>query len=212
MIIIDFDDTLFDTQQYIRDILALFVQHGVSVEDARAAMKSLILTEHTQVYNYTFEHHLESLQSLGYALPTRVLLHALKALTQKTDYSFSDTVSFLERLSALGQRVILLSAGNESFQRMKYESTQCPPFFDEAVFVQSHKEEYVASVYRVGEPLFFINDKSPENEAVKRLCPHAIVITKHNPYKAVGDHASSMSFPTFDSLLDIATYIETYDR
>jgi FMN phosphatase YigB (HAD superfamily) len=207
MIIIDFDDTLYNTHLLVEQICVVLDTYGISRDEARATMKTAIVVGDVLHYDYSYERHIAVLEQAGHQFDATHLLADLMRITVEHDFTDAQAVECLTRFKALGQHIILLTAGNETFQRMKLNSTALTPFFDDVVVVHGDKDTVVADLPRE-EHMFFINDKSPENEIVAKRFPYVTVITKHNPQKAIGDRVPTMSLPTFDSLLEIADYVE----
>jgi len=207
MFIIDFDGTIYDTHLFIKDIYDVLIRFGVSVIDANKTMKTAILLEGNLHYGYTFDRQLDDLLDLGYVFDRGQVLGSLMSITENKDYTSKDAIIFLEKLKTFGLPLVLLTAGDKTFQMMKFESTQMPLYFDTVECVFGDKDKYVESVYTKGQQIFFINDKELENIEVKKSCPAAEVVTKHNPYKVVANTGEDFGLPTFESLLDIATYV-----
>ena len=70
---IDFDDTLFNSYVFAKDIAAVFMRHGVDAEGHRVAMDRALRGDSVDHYQYSFALHMEKVKELGYAVPDTVL-------------------------------------------------------------------------------------------------------------------------------------------
>ena len=208
MFIIDFDGTLYSTHLLVEEIFRVLASYNVPLDAAKSTMKTAIIVGDDLHYNYSYERQIAVLVEKGYEFDEDALLADLFAITEEYDFADTNAALFLTKLKAFRKPILLLSAGNEAFQKMKLHSTSLSQYFDEVVIVTGDKDAYVAGLAKRGKAIYFINDKVPENEAVKNRCPEAIVITKHNPHKLVGKGEGTLDLPTFDSLLEIADYVE----
>lgn len=208
MFLLDFDGTLFDTHLFSEHIHDVFVQVGVPIDMVIQTRRGTTVQEGERLYyGYTFEKHIDALEQKGFTFDKKAVLHALQQLLVAHDYTNSDTIAFLEQIKQYGRPIRLLTAGDKRFQLMKYHATAMPQYFDDVIVVDGAKEEYVASVYDDLQQIFFINDKAPENDTVKKRFPKIEVITKYNPHKIMGNGKDMLDLPTFDSLAQIATYV-----
>lgn len=209
MFLIDFDGTLYNTYAFIQKIYAVLESHGVSRDDARTTMKTAIIVGDDLHYDYTYERQVSFLKEQGYEFDEQSLLVDLNALFEES-FEDPEAAEFLARVKALNKKVVLLTAGNPQFQKQKLDSTTLGSYFDEFVAIRGDKDKYVQRLSVDREEIVFINDKIPENEAVKALCPEVHVIERFNPNKVIANRVPTMEFPKFDSLLEIADYVEQH--
>lgn len=206
MFVIDFDGTLYNTHLFIEEIFRVLQTYGIPSDVAKETMITAIQVGDDLHYDYSYERHIATLVEKGFEFDEDVLFADLLAITEQHDFADEDAVEFLTRMKALGKPLTLLTAGNEEFQMMKVHSTTLASFFDTIKVVEGDKDQYVAGLSE--EHICFINDKVGENESVKKRCPDVQVITKKNPHKIIGMRTSTFPLPTFDSLLEIAAYVE----
>src|SRR3989339_1200259 len=174
---VDWDDTVYNTVAFKADIFGIFAKHGANEKDIKETFLKSLCTVAPHQYDYTFEEHTQFLRDLGYNLPDTVEAE-LNALFSK-NYLFPDTVMFLEFLKSISDKVVLLSAGDKTFQLNKIRDSGISDRFDELVILSGNKEKYLGDNYN-NNKIFFINDNLRENLSVKQEVPAALVVTKLN--------------------------------
>src|SRR3989338_10060156 len=93
MFIIDFDDTLFDTQRFKTARLHAMFELGVTEEDFWKSYQDATLSSGGH-FTYTNERHAQMLMNYGYDFD--VVYEAFQKTTEDLRmYLFTDTVSFL---------------------------------------------------------------------------------------------------------------------
>lgn len=119
-------------------------------------------------------------------------------------------VSFLEFLKESGQKLILLSLGEESFQKAKIDITGIDKFFDAVHITPNNKELAVAEILKDfnGEKnIWLINDKIEETQSIIQLHPHIKPILRVSPKFLETDYKLSL-MPYFSTLTEIQQYVE----
>ena len=211
MMILDFDNTLYNTNLLKIELEKIFADYGVTPADYASSEQLAIHGSEGTHYDYTVELHIQILHEKGYKIPHEEAVKKIQALFEN-NYAYEDTIFFLEALKKKNDRMVLLTAGNEQFQRAKIQSIKIEDYFDEIICVRGKKEEYVESVYTPHEKIFFINDKLKENIAVKNQRKDICVITKWNPLKNSEEELKNSGVPYFHTLTEILNYLETYGK
>lgn len=163
-IFIDFDYTLFDTNEMRKGLHSIFAMHGVSEEqfaDAERVVKGSGM--------YTIEAHVAAVSDL--VRDTESLLAAANRLLQNTaPYLYSDAVDFMERHS--DSHFTILSFGNEDWQRLKIQNSG---LVSKNVMVQPTSQPKVDYVQQWcvanAEDAVFINDRGSEIDQIHAQCP-----------------------------------------
>lgn len=212
MMILDFDHTLFQTSAFRDDLKELFLKHGVTEDDYVAAEGEAIRGAQGNYYDYTVQLHVQTLEKKGYTISKKEIVNEVDELLKNNMYVYDDTIFFLQELKKNDESIILLTAGNESFQMDKIRSINIQDYFDEIVCVRGEKEKYVESVYTPTEPIFFINDSLKENVAVKNQRDDVYVITKWNPRKNSKEELKLSEIPYFDTLTEILNHLNKYGQ
>lgn len=205
---VDFDYTLYDTEQAKLGVYHVLERYGVSRDDAESTFNlALHGTGPEPFFDYTFEGHIELVAKLGYRFPRKRMLADMSRILAES-YQESDAEFFLSALRGRVDRLVLLTAGSESFQRAKIDSTSIARFFDDIHILHEKKDAYVAGVGDFGARHLFVNDNLRENAAVGKLCPNIVVVTKYHYAKHTDDELRRTNFPFFRKLSDIIPYID----
>ncbi len=123
---------------------------------------------------------------------------------------FSDAVSFLEFLKQTNQPLILLSLGENNFQKTKINITGVDKFFD-SVHITADSKELALSVilndFKNEEDVWFINDKIEETKQVMAGFPQLKPILKISPRFTEDEYRLSL-IPYFSTLTQIQQYVQ----
>lgn len=168
-IIIDFDDTLFDTASLKQDFLALFACFGVPAKEFWETYKIAYSQNDLAVYNLA--RHIDIVCRQFPNLDKKSLLaEAKEILRNNRKYLINGAEEFLNGLSNLGVPLILLSLGDADFQKQKVESSGAAKFFQTIIFTGRKKSEVVTPLIKdvIGD-IIFINDKIKETQEVAEL-------------------------------------------
>lgn len=207
MFIVDFDDTLFDTQAFKQERLVALRHLGVSDELYWETYKRAYNDEDGNV-TYTNERHAAAFA--GTDIDQNKVLEALSDISKNRaqEFLFRDAVQFLKKLRVHNQPIILLSLGASSFQHAKVSGTNIDQHVDRVVIVDSAKEHGIADQLSgvLSEKVWLINDKIDETLRLIRLFPVMNAVLKRGPFVSE-DAYKKIHVPYFDSLTDIATYV-----
>lgn len=207
MYIIDFDDTLFDTQRFKQARLEAVQMLGISDEEYWETYRQA-RNSPDGLFTYSNERHAAVLAELGY--DEREVLRQLESTTGTAlyDFLFSDAVYFLEELKKTGRPMILLSLGNPGFQELKTKGVGVHVFFDRLFMVHDTKsqvlEELFAAVARSG--VWFINDKIEETKKLLAEFPFMKAVLKQSPRFELSAYRES-GMPFFRTLAAVGEYI-----
>jgi len=207
---VDFDKTIFDCDKFEKDMWAIFERHGVGLEDYSATYKKSLNTVSSDLFDYSFLEHVDFLKELDYDLDDSVVAE-LVSLLDKNNYLFPDTEEFLQFLRENTKTMILLTAGDEDFQKTKIEKTKLGQWFDDVQVVLGHKEDFLADRIKPDNSIFFVNDSIRENLIVKESFPEILIITKFNPLRYTLEDAKNSHIPFFETLTEIKKYIKEYE-
>ena len=203
---VDFDKTIFDCYKFEKDIWAVFARHGVKQEDYSTTYKKSLCTVSSDLFDYNFQEHVKFLQELGYKLNKEVEIE-LGKLLDKNNYLFPDTEEFLQFLRENTKKMVLLTAGDDEFQKTKIEKTKLGHWFDEVEIVFGHKEDFLADKIKLGDVVFFVNDSLRENLIIRENFPEILIVTKLNPVRYTIDEAKKSGIPFFETLREIKNYV-----
>ncbi len=208
MIYIDFDMTLYNTENFVKDICDIFHTHGVPLDIAYEAKERAVATDVLLHFDYTFERHIAAVRSLGQDVDQKIVLKELNGLfTNK--YVFAGAIEFIASLKECGHKVILLTAGNANFQRSKVQGSGVNVHVHQEVYIPGGKDVYVRERMEK-EKTFFINDNGRENVLVKKMNPDVEVITKLNPTKNYAHVLEELHIPIYSTFDEIYAYVITH--
>jgi hypothetical protein len=206
MFIIDFDDTLFRTQDFKMARQEALQEVGVSKIQYETTYK-LARTSSDGLFTYSDERHASELAKLGFE--KEKMLCALQGTTERAgDFLDGQAVDFLKIIERRLEPKVLLSLGDPSFQELKVRGSGVSSFFDRLFMVETTKEKIIGELvrYHPEQIVWFINDKVTETSAVVKRFPVVQAVLKVSPSIPRTEYETS-NLPYFDSLLDIAAYV-----
>ncbi|MBI5222302.1 MAG: hypothetical protein HY980_02285 [Candidatus Magasanikbacteria bacterium] len=203
---VDFDKTIFDCYKFEKDIWTIFERKGVKREDYSATYKKSLCTVSSDLFDYNFQEHVKFLRELGYKLGGEVRIE-LEGLLDKNNYLFPDTEEFLQFLRGNTKKMVLLTAGDDEFQKTKIKKTKLGGWFDEVEVVRGHKEDFLANKIKTGDKALLVNDSIRENLIIRKNFPEVLIIIKFNPLRYTIDDAKKSGIPFFETLKEIKNYV-----
>ena len=209
MFIIDFDDTLFDTQAFKEARLKALKKFGVSTELFWTTYKKARVNN-DGVFTYSDIIHAQILGSAGYS--ETEILKAFKNVNKKIkSFLMKDTEDFLKFLKTFKQPLILLSLGETGFQELKVKETGIDKYFDRMFMINKSKGQVLQELIKAGQDYWFINDKVDEAQQLKISFPNLQIVLKMS--EAFPREVYSKSgLPHFPTLAEIQNYLKIYAR
>lgn len=208
MIIIDFDDTLFNTNAFKQARLEAVKKAGVSADVFWQTYKKA-RNDQNGIAIYTDKRHAAVLAEAG--CDEKKVLAALQGVSARIrEFLFPDAIEFLHRLRRLGQTMILLSLGDSGFQEGKVSRSGVRDYFDQVVMVDSVKEPALAELcggMGEEEAVWFVNDKVPETQALARKFSRLKPVLKASGAIPREEYEAS-GLVYFETLKEIQTYLE----
>ncbi len=207
MFIIDFDDTLFETEKYKLARMERLINLGVPEKVFWQSYDAARVDEIGQ-FAYSDERHAHILADLGYE--REKMLVALQSVTKEmTNFLDSEALSFLSDLQDYGQSLVLLSLGDPSTQADKVTAVGIANYFTKIYLVKENKISVLGQLLsgvQSGETAWFINDKPQENTEVAAAFPKLKLVAKMSPRFTEEDYKLS-GVPWFKTLSEIQDYI-----
>ena len=205
-IIIDFDDTLFDTVSMKEDLLALFARFGMSAEKFWETYRASYFRNDLASYNLW--HHVDIACQQFSNLDKKSLLTEAEAFFKNGRYLLAGVMDFLNELRNLGVPLILLSLGDAEFQKQKVESVGVAKFFNEVIFTGRKKVDAIQPLIKEANgDIIFINDKINETREVVALSIQIKPILRVKNGVEMFDYKQS-GWPFFQTLSEIALFIK----
>jgi FMN phosphatase YigB (HAD superfamily) len=163
-IIFDFDDTLFDTKKFKKDIFGELISLGIK--------ENIIKKTYKECRNdYCLLKHIKALKKHNLQIPN--LIHKKISNLSLKSYLFPKVAKDLKKLSKENY-LILLTKGDKGFQNTKINSSNISKYFEEIHITKKNKEEFLKDK-KYPHPIYFINDKKSENRIIKKMFPKIIV-------------------------------------
>lgn len=209
MFLIDFDDTLFDSQALKRALLSVAQECGVS--------EDIFWQSYKKAYNlpdgrfaYHVNRHANVLGEMGF--DKEKIQKQIQAVIAKIDqFLFTDAKTFLNKIKSLNEQVILLSLGDPSFQEIKVNGAGIMNFFDQVFMVDKSKGEIIKQLIdeTKDKNVWLINDKPQEAINLHKQFPTLKIVLKKSPAFNKEEYLKS-GYEFFDNLLDIYQYVEKH--
>lgn len=212
MFIIDFDDTLFDTERFKQARLNAVKKLGVP-EDVYWHTYTTAIQNATGNMYYGDRQHAEAMAEHGFDADA---LEKNLVETSNPDampgWLFPDAMQFLQALKDAGARTLLLSHGTSAFQTTKIHHSGVLPYFDDVTIISGSKVPWVkAMTGQTKDTVWFINDKVAETQEVAGAVPGAVALLKvasrfpHRDYETSG-------LPYFHTLAEILEYVREQEK
>ncbi len=207
MFIIDFDDTLFDTQGFKAARLHAVEELGVSDEvywetyrEARNSSDGL--------FTYSDLRHAEMISRRGFD-KDEVLAH-LQTTTGEDlkDFLFPTTCDFLDGLKKYNETMILLSLGDPAFQDLKVKGSCIGKHFDRMFMVDKTKEDVLKKIFEKNDTtdVWFINDKVSETLELAKKFEGMNIVLRRSLNIDLHEYDDS-GLPFYETLEEIGVYI-----
>lgn len=204
MFIIDFDDTLFDTQAFKQARLEAMKDLGVSDELYWQTYKQAV-RNHEGIFTYSNKRHAEVLAMHGFS--EELVFRAFEEI-EISQFIFPDTINFLEEIKSLGQPLVLLSLGDSEFQYLKVKACGIEKYFDRVFMVDDTKEHTLRELFNLvsQDDVWFINDKVLETKDLVKIFPQLKVVLRMSP--SIREEEYEMGgLPYFKTLTEIKNYV-----
>ena len=172
---LDLDNTLLATRTFYHEFYrTLLLAEGNTEREIEASYK--FFANGTTLAGELFSPK-RQMEILGWREVTkeRVLLEIENILREKRGFIFPEVVSVLMELRMRGVTLILLTFGDEEFQKQKIIASGIAHHFDEIKITGSDKTEMVLAD-KEGEAIVFVDDKA---EFMERLSERKDIQTFH---------------------------------
>lgn len=177
-IFIDFDDTIFATRIFKRDLQKiLWKRFDMSEDDFQKSRDVFSGTFGKSGEKYTFNRYVEVVAGIVQADDGRVFDVISGFFSGDLSvYIFDDVIKTLEKLK--DHELILLSYGDKDFQMRKIRGSGIERYFKEVIIVDGDKYEAIKEYAGFNERVVLVDDKSVYFEAVKNANEKNISIHK----------------------------------
>lgn len=164
-IIFDFDDTLFDTNRFKKDIFQILEKTGLKKDLLQKTYLEVIEKD-----NYTFKKHLKEIRRSVSKLNTKEVSKSLHNLLENK-YLFESVEINLKKLKER-HKIILLTKGDVEFQNIKIKESGISKIFNKKdIYIVAKDKLSIIKKINLEEEVYFINDKKTENDLIKKEFP-----------------------------------------
>lgn len=206
MVIFDFDHTLLDTHRFKEAIVGAIAVFGPAKEEVRNAHERSMGRREDRTGIYDPDRHIELLrESFPDDESMQKARTAIDGVLESTgDFLYPGVEGFLGRLKARGYRLILLTFGNEEWQKKKVGNSGISGYFDDVIATSGSKGEVLKEIACGGEPVFVVNDNPRETRDMMEEAPELHYVIKCGP-KCMDDGLDIPVVDTFGELEQLIT-------
>jgi FMN phosphatase YigB (HAD superfamily) len=185
-IVLDFDDTIFNTHQLMQEVLAVFNGLGFQEEQFWDAYKEC----KKRVGDFDSEILINLLSELKSFDKEKVSTEIDSIISKSRNFVYPDFFDFAKNFNK--KDLILLSFGTIDFQGMKIKNSGIIPYFQEIIITEKDKTDDLKNILikNKGEKIFFIDDKAEQIDKVKEKLPQIIAMKMERPQ---GGHINTES-------------------
>jgi len=176
-IILDFDDTIFNTHQLMREFLEIVKKFNFTEEEFFGAYQECkkIVGDFDPK---TIIRLLDEIRSFDRIRAEQEVSLMLKDLR---DFIYPDFFNFANNFHK--KDLILLSFGTTGTQKIKIDNSKIAKFFEEIIITSRDKAEDVKPIFEKykKEKIFFIDDKTVQVDNIKSKFPEIITMKIKRP-------------------------------
>ena len=171
IIVIDLDDVLINSPRIKRDIFNAPSHCGVSLVQGKAIYSQLPRP-------FTLEVYTKALSSVDAPTAEKIMNHC-HSLFKKTGYYNYPVKSFLIALSRKA-RLVLLTYGNQTYQKLKIEQSGLAHFFNQIIVTPQPDKSNVLSklINQYGSDIVVVDDAVDVCASARRLGLKAVKVKK----------------------------------
>lgn len=165
-IFFDFDDVLFNTGDFVRDLMIIFGKNGLSKEEHKYFCNKYYKQG---CFNgepcFNLEKYLEFLKNKNVSNVDLIKAQCDEMFCDLSKYVFKDARKFLKKNK--GNGLGILTFGDNDFQRMKISRSGLDEFFDEIIVTQGKKSDALKSAESDLGGFIFLDDRVENLRDVK---------------------------------------------
>lgn len=166
-IVLDFDDTIFNTYGLLNDFLKVYKKAGFREEEFYSGYEKV----KEQFKDFDLKLIMDVLYDLR-QFDKNKARERIACILEKTDsYVYSDFVDFTKNFKKIN--LTLLSYGTTKFQKEKIEKSKIVPLLNEIIITENDKADDFENITRKygNEEIFFIDDRADQIDSVKKNFP-----------------------------------------
>jgi FMN phosphatase YigB (HAD superfamily) len=171
-IFLDFDDVLFNTKAFKKDLIAIFKKNKVSKKDFLATYKDYPTVTKKGLQKYDPFEQIKRLEEKLSVNGVKIKKDLLHFLAKSSDYLFKDVKKFLQEFDK--KDLYLVSYGQTGFQDKKIANCDLKKYFRKIIVTDKMKAEVIKRLVGQKEKFVFVDDRVDQVEAVKKKFPQSL--------------------------------------
>ncbi len=206
MIIFDLDNTLFNTSLLKEDLREVFIKHGLTDEEFWSTLRESYNIDPETKGCYSIEKHFCVFKNFNEDKKNKIEQETKKIIYQRgRGYLYDDVVPALNKLKKQKEKLILISKGIDSFQKLKLDVINLRDFFNKIYITPGDKIDILKNVTN-GQPIFDINDHAEESHLVTKNFPNiSCILIRRN-----GQERPKINIPIASNLDEVFQYIRSF--
>ena len=194
-VFLDFDDTVFNTRDFVQAFGSVFLRYGVPEDVYTATHEQSYRSIGEALPMYDEELQLRHIEALQQGFDIEGIREETQVFLQDTSrFVFPDMHSFLAKSQAKGVELYLLSFGGSLFQNKKIAGAGLERYFKEVFVVAGKKYVPIRDVMRdAAEPLWFFDDRAEYIEDVKGNIASVKSVQVMRPKRRYADEKSVLA-------------------
>lgn len=176
-IIIDFDDTIFDTHKMMQELIGSFEKAGFTSDE----FKEIYKKSKEKSGDFDQKTVIDLFGELRPFDKHQVAKELADLLERSEDFVYPDFYKFADGF--LRKELILLSFGSTEYQKIKIENSGIKNYFDKVYVTNKDKVFNLEHIYRkyASDAIVFIDDKAEEIDRVKEKFPDVVALKMERP-------------------------------
>lgn len=179
LIFIDFDDVLFNTKAFKKELIEVFLKNGIGKKNFFASYYDYPIKTKRGLKKYDPWRQIKILKEKKKFNERKLKNDLVKLLGNLKRFLFPDLRIFLKKFKK--KELVLISYGDTEFQKIKIESSKVSPYFLKIVIADEDKAELIKKFLirqpaKKKEDIFLLEDFPLHINAVKRKLPEVRVI------------------------------------
>jgi len=168
---IDFDGTLFDTSKFKRGMFDIFEKAGFTSDQVLTAYQAECLDAKFSITGLI--ERLKKDQKFNVSL-AEARVSDLYAQAAKMVYE--DTEEFLQKIDRNRYQIIMLTLGDPSFQHKKVENSGLEKYFDEILYTELQKWDYLDRIVKKNEKFVIVDDRADAISKIAKKFPNSLAL------------------------------------
>lgn len=168
---VDFDGTMFDTAGFKEAMFQVFLKAGFSRNELLAAYQAECLD-----YKYSIAGLTERLKKVRDFNISLTQARIEKLFRDVPRYIYDDTEKFLQSVDKSKYELILITLGDTNFQHKKVENSKLEKYFDQVLYTEIQKWDYLENIVKKDERFILVDDRSDTIHQVGLEFPKALAL------------------------------------